>query len=103
MKLTFRSMITVWMLGLSNRAMVRAFIRQFPCEIAAQNEKMMSSVSLWSLSAKKGGEHSGKKYTKSNLPTKVCEVCGRPFAWRKKWEKVVEEFCAYSSHVTITY
>ena len=24
---------------------------------------------------------------KSNLPTKVCSVCKRPFAWRKKWEK----------------
>lgn len=82
--------------------MVRAFIRQFPCDIAAQNDKTtMSSVSLWSLSAKKGGEHSGKKYTKSNLPTKVCEVCGGPFAWRKKWEKVVELFCVYSSHVNI--
>ena len=25
---------------------------------------------------------------KSALPTKVCPVCRRPFAWRKKWEKV---------------
>jgi hypothetical protein len=24
---------------------------------------------------------------KENLPTKVCAVCGRPFTWRKKWEK----------------
>lgn len=22
---------------------------------------------------------------KSDLPTKVCAHCGRPFAWRKKW------------------
>jgi hypothetical protein len=28
------------------------------------------------------------RYTKSNLPSKDCEVCGRPFEWRKKWEKV---------------
>ncbi|MCX5691820.1 MAG: DUF2256 domain-containing protein [Planctomycetota bacterium] len=21
------------------------------------------------------------------LPTKVCVRCGRPFAWRKKWER----------------
>jgi len=28
---------------------------------------------------------------KSDLPTKVCPVCGRPFAWRKKWERVWEE------------
>ena len=24
---------------------------------------------------------------KSDLPTKVCPVCDRPFTWRKKWEK----------------
>ncbi|MDX2229325.1 MAG: DUF2256 domain-containing protein [Leptolyngbyaceae cyanobacterium bins.349] len=23
---------------------------------------------------------------KSNLPTKICPVCDRPFTWRKKWE-----------------
>jgi hypothetical protein len=22
---------------------------------------------------------------KSDLPFKVCPVCGRPFAWRRKW------------------
>ncbi|WP_370589965.1 DUF2256 domain-containing protein [Undibacterium sp. 14-3-2] len=25
---------------------------------------------------------------KSELPTKLCLQCDRPFAWRKKWEKV---------------
>ncbi|MFK7937768.1 MAG: DUF2256 domain-containing protein [Roseovarius sp.] len=25
---------------------------------------------------------------KSDLPTKVCVHCARPFTWRKKWEKV---------------
>jgi hypothetical protein len=28
------------------------------------------------------------KFTKSTLPSKTCAVCGRPFEWRKKWEKV---------------
>ncbi|WP_339815877.1 DUF2256 domain-containing protein [uncultured Imperialibacter sp.] len=23
---------------------------------------------------------------KPHLPTKICPVCERPFAWRKKWE-----------------
>lgn len=32
-----------------------------------------------------------KKYTKSNLPSKVCCVCKRPFEWRKKWAKVWDE------------
>lgn len=25
---------------------------------------------------------------KANLPVKTCTCCGRPFTWRKKWEKV---------------
>ncbi|MBV9076027.1 MAG: DUF2256 domain-containing protein [Methylobacteriaceae bacterium] len=28
---------------------------------------------------------------KADLPTKICRTCGRPFAWRKKWERVWEE------------
>lgn len=33
---------------------------------------------------------------KADLPTKPCAACGRPFAWRKKWEKVWDEvrFCS---------
>nr|WP_299000735.1 DUF2256 domain-containing protein [uncultured Allomuricauda sp.] len=26
-------------------------------------------------------------HKKVNLPTKICAVCGKPFSWRKKWEK----------------
>jgi hypothetical protein len=32
-----------------------------------------------------------KGIKKENLPTKVCVTCGRPFTWRKKWEKVWDE------------
>ncbi|WP_460926391.1 DUF2256 domain-containing protein [Spirosoma agri] len=28
-----------------------------------------------------------KMRKKSDLPTKICPVCNRPFAWRKKWER----------------
>ena len=28
---------------------------------------------------------------KRDLPTKTCPVCGRPFTWRKAWEKVWDE------------
>ncbi|WP_083882533.1 DUF2256 domain-containing protein [Fibrisoma limi] len=28
-----------------------------------------------------------KMRKKSDLPAKTCPVCGRPFAWRKKWER----------------
>ncbi|MDN5349757.1 MAG: hypothetical protein PWQ54_1153 [Bacteroidales bacterium] len=33
---------------------------------------------------------------KQHLPTKICLVCGRPFIWRKKWEKNWDElkFCS---------
>ncbi|MAO44607.1 MULTISPECIES: DUF2256 domain-containing protein [Leeuwenhoekiella] len=26
-------------------------------------------------------------HKKANLPEKICVVCKKPFAWRKKWEK----------------
>ena len=32
-----------------------------------------------------------KRPRKSDLPEKVGTTCGRPFAWRKKWEKVWDE------------
>jgi hypothetical protein len=32
-----------------------------------------------------------KGVKKQNLPTKICLVCQKPFAWRKKWEKVWDE------------
>lgn len=28
---------------------------------------------------------------KENLPVKTCVTCGRPFTWRKKWERVWDE------------
>lgn len=32
-----------------------------------------------------------KRIEKSNLPTKICLTCNRPFVWRKKWAKVWDE------------
>ncbi len=29
-----------------------------------------------------------KMRRKSDLPEKICRVCGRPFTWRKKWVRV---------------
>ena len=29
--------------------------------------------------------------TKANLPQKICATCGKPFTWRKKWEKVWDQ------------
>ncbi|MFQ3585076.1 MAG: DUF2256 domain-containing protein [Cyanobacteriota bacterium] len=28
---------------------------------------------------------------KSDLPSKMCLTCGRPFTWRKKWAKCWQE------------
>lgn len=28
-----------------------------------------------------------KRFSKGNLPVKICPICGLPFEWRKKWEK----------------
>ncbi|MEB3830419.1 DUF2256 domain-containing protein [Phormidium sp. CCY1219] len=33
----------------------------------------------------------GRDRSKSNLPTKVCPVCQRPFTWRKKWATCWDE------------
>jgi hypothetical protein len=37
-----------------------------------------------------------KMVRKGDLPVKTCATCGRPFTWRKKWEKVWDEvrFCS---------
>jgi hypothetical protein len=37
-----------------------------------------------------------KMRKKSDLPTKLCAVCGLPFAWRKKWARdwVNVSFCS---------
>jgi hypothetical protein len=32
-----------------------------------------------------------KGIKKTNLPNKKCQSCGKPFNWRKKWEKVWKE------------
>jgi hypothetical protein len=37
-----------------------------------------------------------KGVKKQHLPEKNCAACGRPFAWRKKWERDWEQvrFCS---------
>lgn len=37
------------------------------------------------------GDSTKKKVKKENLPEKICMVCGRPFTWRKKWERSWDE------------
>ncbi|MCC5876771.1 MAG: DUF2256 domain-containing protein [Candidatus Sumerlaeia bacterium] len=28
-----------------------------------------------------------KHRKKADLPTRICQTCGRPFTWRKKWSR----------------
>jgi hypothetical protein len=37
------------------------------------------------------GKVKKNRVSKSNLPEKICVVCGRPFTWRKKWERCWDE------------
>ncbi len=37
-----------------------------------------------------------KRHRKPDLPLKACAVCGRPFAWRKKWSRVWDEVKTFS-------
>ncbi|MFN0099766.1 MAG: DUF2256 domain-containing protein [Gemmatimonadaceae bacterium] len=32
-----------------------------------------------------------KGVKKDHLPTRLCATCGRPFTWRKKWERDWEQ------------
>ncbi len=48
----------------------------------------MGRVSRGGRDAGKGG---GKAVRKGDLPSKTCLSCGRPFTWRKAWEKTWEE------------
>lgn len=34
---------------------------------------------------------SKEQMKKEHLPEKICTVCGRPFKWRKKWQKNWEQ------------
>jgi hypothetical protein len=37
------------------------------------------------------GTAMAKMRNKADLPQKLCAACGRPFSWRKKWERVWDE------------
>lgn len=58
-----------------------------------QYDRSSYHTSPWQLCGRKGGDvgNKEKKPSKSNLPEKICAVCGRPFTWRKKWERCWDE------------
>ena len=44
---------------------------------------------------------------KSQMPEKICAACGKPFAWRKKWERdwdnvrFCSERCRRAGHTNV--
>ena len=55
-------------------------------------KKVFSFLALFCFSAfSLSGLQPMRMRKKSDLPQKICLHCGRPFAWRKKWEKVWDE------------
>eukprot|EP00567_Pseudictyota_dubia_P001031 CAMPEP_0197463930 /NCGR_PEP_ID=MMETSP1175-20131217/63079_1 /TAXON_ID=1003142 /ORGANISM="Triceratium dubium, Strain CCMP147" /LENGTH=153 /DNA_ID=CAMNT_0042999799 /DNA_START=99 /DNA_END=560 /DNA_ORIENTATION=- len=56
-------------------------------------DKSRRNVSPTRLFGRRRGSGKAKKerVSKSDFPSKVCVVCGRPFTWRKKWERCWDE------------
>ena len=49
---------------------------------------MIPRAGVW---CAKFGPGNSVVHRKPNLPKKLCAACNRPFAWRKKWERVWDE------------
>ena len=43
------------------------------------------------------------KFNKSNLPSKNCKSCNKPFNWRKKWKKNWDEVLYCSKKCSSNY
>jgi hypothetical protein len=43
-----------------------------------------------------------KMIKKSDLPQKICATCGKPFVWRKKWERdwATVKYCSDKCRMT---
>lgn len=75
-----------WLVGL-----LGVMVLPVRCFIASTSYSLPSMSKLGGLYSRKYEDSEEKKYNKSNLPTKCCVVCNRPFTWRKKWAKVWDE------------
>ena len=50
---------------------------------------LLHETLTWPANTVRGTWQMGRR--KQDLPEKVCESCGRPFAWRKKWVRVWDQ------------
>ena len=51
------------------------------CSLAPQRTRAISPVMA------RKHVNLGRAPAKADLPSKVCEVCRRPFTWRRKWAR----------------
>lgn len=67
--------------------------REKVIEVRAENSSEIDKtlMVLQAQDASSAKEERPVRYTKSNLPSKICAACGRPFNWRKKWERCWDE------------
>ena len=53
----------------------------------AKSSQNIGNAEIAHRKEKRKGEETVKGVKKQHLPSKVCVTCGRPFVWRKKWER----------------
>jgi len=76
-----------------------------PLSSATKSRKLATSSVLWGRRGKGRGDagglknKKGKTVAKGDLPSKICVVCGRPFTWRKKWERCWDEVTCCTYHL----
>eukprot|EP00977_Amphora_coffeiformis_P006036 scaffold1294_cov167-Amphora_coffeaeformis.AAC.17 len=57
----------------------------------SQARLFSKTSSVWGRRGNGGSTGKKKTIKKEDLPSKTCVVCGRPFSWRKKWERCWDE------------
>lgn len=82
-------MVFVALLVLSVSKSTSAFIARSPNVLTRHQAYSTTTTVLFG--RRRGQGKVEKKPSKSNLPEKICVVCGRPFSYRKKWERCWDE------------
>mmetsp|Transcript_16797 Transcript_16797/g.23531 ORF Transcript_16797/g.23531 Transcript_16797/m.23531 type:complete len:135 (-) Transcript_16797:47-451(-) len=65
--------------------------KSYSSAFSSGSRRLAASVCTQAKKDAGGKKKSGWKGNKSSLPQKDCVVCGRPFSWRKKWERCWDE------------
>jgi hypothetical protein len=65
--------------------------RSIPVSLISTRTANPSRIALYQARGKTSTSKMPRGIKKENLPTKICVTCGRPFNWRKKWERCWDE------------